>query len=88
MLDRLRSCAYGNSRFRASRKRFPKAGVKPLVLVEAELRGKTGEGHRSGAFAYILVPAAAYQSFGRGILEMHQPHRIDQALFTALLAHG
>ena len=25
MLDRLRSCAYGNSRFRASRKRFPKA---------------------------------------------------------------
>ena len=44
MLDRLRSCAYGNSRFRASRKRFPKAqliGVEidplPAMLARANL---------------------------------------------------
>ena len=45
MLAKLRPLVTGKQPMKASRARFPKARwVKPLVKVEAEFRGKTGEG--------------------------------------------
>lgn len=45
ILARLRPLAVTKQPMKASRARFPKAKwVKPIILVEAEFRGKTGEG--------------------------------------------